>query len=136
MQWLLRFSVLFYLWIICDIGNKILQLFSSHVFTYKIQLPILEMQGSEWLKVQTILSVSWDWICILVSDFLGQVVRRIYKGIPASVRGLVWARILTINKTREEQAGVYMVNRGNDSVISSCLKFVKNKVLSQVSRSG
>nr|XP_022293147.1 USP6 N-terminal-like protein isoform X2 [Crassostrea virginica] len=40
-----------------------------------------------------------------------KIVRRIYKGIPASVRGLVWARILTINKTREEQTGVYLAMR-------------------------
>lgn len=74
-----------------------------------------------------IVSVSWDLVCLLISDFLGQVVRRIYKGIPASVRGLVWARILSINKTREEQTGVYMVNRGNDSVILLC--FIMKKYL-------
>lgn len=59
--------------------------------------------------------------------FLGQIVRRIYKGIPASVRGLVWARILSINKTREEQKDVYKVNRGNDSVILLC--FIMKKYL-------
>ncbi|XP_056014079.1 USP6 N-terminal-like protein isoform X4 [Ostrea edulis] len=40
-----------------------------------------------------------------------KIVRRIYKGIPASLRGLVWARILSIHKTREEQNGVYMAMR-------------------------
>lgn len=40
-----------------------------------------------------------------------KIVRRIYKGIPASVRGLVWARILSINKTREEQKDVYKIMR-------------------------
>ncbi|XP_061169310.1 USP6 N-terminal-like protein isoform X2 [Saccostrea echinata] len=40
-----------------------------------------------------------------------KIVRRIYKGIPAGLRGLVWARILNINKTREEQNGVYKAMR-------------------------
>lgn len=76
-----------------------------------------------------ILSVSRDLVCLLISDlvFSGQIVRRIYKGIPASVRGLVWARILSINKTREEQKDVYKVNRGNDSVILLC--FIMKKYL-------
>ncbi|KAL5010531.1 hypothetical protein ScPMuIL_012836 [Solemya velum] len=37
--------------------------------------------------------------------------RRIYKGIPDSLRGEVWARLLTISKVKAEQEGVYVKMR-------------------------
>ena len=39
-----------------------------------------------------------------------QMTRRIYKGIPDSLRGEIWARLLDINKVKAEQSGVYRVS--------------------------
>ncbi|CAG2213633.1 USP6NL [Mytilus edulis] len=36
-----------------------------------------------------------------------KMTRRIYKGIPDSLRGEIWARLLDINKVKAEQSGVY-----------------------------
>ena len=38
-----------------------------------------------------------------------QVNRRIYKGIPDSLRGEVWYRLLDIGRVKQEQNGVYEV---------------------------
>lgn len=40
-----------------------------------------------------------------------KMVRRVYKGIPDSLRGEVWGRILNLNKIKNEQEGVYMKMR-------------------------
>ena len=35
--------------------------------------------------------------------------KRVYKGIPESVRGEVWCRLLRLDKIKGEQSGVYEV---------------------------
>lgn len=37
--------------------------------------------------------------------------RRIYKGIPNSLRGQVWSQLLNLERVREEQQGKYEVRR-------------------------
>lgn len=38
-----------------------------------------------------------------------QLVRRVYKGIPDRLRGEVWSRLLSVNKIKAEQEGIYQV---------------------------
>ncbi len=38
-----------------------------------------------------------------------QVTRRIYKGIPDSLRGVIWSKLLDIERMKQEQSGVYEV---------------------------
>lgn len=35
--------------------------------------------------------------------------RRVYKGIPERMRGIVWARLLDVKKVKSEQEGIYEV---------------------------
>ena len=35
--------------------------------------------------------------------------RRIYKGIPRTCRGDIWLKLLEVEKTKEEQYGIYQV---------------------------
>ncbi|XP_061171112.1 USP6 N-terminal-like protein [Saccostrea echinata] len=94
-------------------------------FIYKNGLPegryakeseVIEKERKRSKKWQKMVS-EWEQSC------RGEkFVRRIYKGIPADVRGLVWARILNINQTREEQNGVYMAMRDKTREKSSHIR--------------
>jgi len=41
--------------------------------------------------------------------------RRVYKGIPESVRGLAWRLILDLPKIRKEQVGIYEVSASQEN---------------------
>lgn len=55
----------------------------------------------KWLKMIK----SWD-------KYWGKekFVKRVYKGIPDRVRGIVWARLLFLDQMKEEQKGKYEVS--------------------------
>jgi hypothetical protein len=54
----------------------------------------------KWLKMLK------HWESVATSEKLR---RRIYKGIPDSLRGQVWSRLLNLERIREEQQGKYEV---------------------------
>ncbi|XP_064627290.1 uncharacterized protein LOC135487500 isoform X2 [Lineus longissimus] len=71
---------------------------------------ILNVRTQKWLKMLK----SWRKYYKsekVVVDQSSKLVRRIYKGIPDALRGDVWARLLNINRTKEEQPGIYQKMR-------------------------
>lgn len=64
----------------------------------------LELEREKkWLKMLR----QWDAVSSLRND---KIKRRIYKGVPNSVRGRLWSRMLRLDTVREEQQGKYQVN--------------------------
>lgn len=61
----------------------------------------IEMERvKKWVKMLR----KWDQVS--TSDKLR---RRVYKGVPDSLRGQVWSRMLNLPTVREEQSGKYQV---------------------------
>jgi hypothetical protein len=61
----------------------------------------------KWLKMLK------NWESMSTSEKLR---RRIYKGIPNSLRGQVWSQLLNLETIREEQRGKYEVRTKRNSI--------------------
>ncbi|XP_076444845.1 USP6 N-terminal-like protein isoform X2 [Babylonia areolata] len=74
----------------------------------------LELERTKkWVKM----TKSWD------KYYPGEkLVRRVYKGIPDSLRGEVWTRLLNLNKIKNEQEGVYMKMRNRARSKSTAIR--------------
>lgn len=87
-------------------------------FIHNEELPVvpaaiqLKARQIELERAQKWLKMTKKWDQSYPSE---KVTRRVYKGIPESMRGLVWGLILDLPKIRKEQSGIYedMRNRAH-----------------------
>lgn len=79
-------------------------------FIHDQRLPMLpnsseaKAKATELERTQKWLKMLKNWEKVCPSE---KLTRRVYKGIPDSLRGLVWAKLLDLERIKEEQEGIY-----------------------------